>query len=222
MSKGKLIFYIVKIGGIFLIVIISVSFLIFSLRPKLLYFKKTKEEMKKNQMMIEKFDRDKELFQKETEDEKILRQKVKEGLNEKIKVLNSEEEIFAHFSSLLKIIKDHASSLGIKHILLQSQSKSFTINLNPDPSLPFFIKGVRETGMENVEGEENLGEAGRLNFIGFKILFSSDIKTSANFIRTLPSLPNLLSIEKIEIYSQEHSPVYVLYLKFYFKRGESA
>jgi hypothetical protein len=123
----------------------------------------------------------------------------------------------------LREIRDRAFSLGIRQLMFQSQSKSFTINVNPDPSFPLLIKGIRETGFENVEGEEDLGEpAGKLNFIGFKISYTSDLRTSAIFIRTLPTIPNLLSIEKIEVYAQETQPIYVLYVKFYFKRVKNA
>ncbi len=223
MEKKKVVFYLAKIGGITLIILVSISFLLFSLRPKLAYFKKAKEEMKKNQAVIERFDRDKAIFQKESEDEVKLWQEVKEELDSKIKRLGSDEEIFSYFSSLLRELKDKASSSGIRQVMLQSQSKSFTINVNPDPSFPSFIKGIRETGIENVEGEEDFGEPiGKLNFIGFKILYTSDIRTSSLFIRSLPSLSSLLSIEKIEVYAQESQPVYVLYVKFYFKRVRNA
>lgn len=223
MERKRIIFYLAKIGGIALIIIISIGFLLFSLRPKLEYFKKAKEEMKKNQMIIEKFDRDKAFFQKETEDEIKLWQEVRAQLDSKIKTLGSEEEIFSHFSSLLRELKDKASSLGIRQLMLQSQSKSFTINVNPDPSFPLFIKGIKETGFENVEGEEDVGEPlGKLSYIGFKILYTTDIRTSSIFLRSLPSLSNLLSIEKIEVYAQESQPIYVIYLKFYFKRMKNA
>ncbi len=223
MEKKKFIFYLVKIGGISLIVIVSIAFLLFSLRPKLAYFQKAKEEMRKNQAIIEKFDRDKVIFQKETEDEVKLRKRVEEELNSKIKKLGSEEEIFSHFSGLLREIKDKAFSLGIRQLMIQSQSKSFTINVNPDPTSPLLIKSIRETGMVNIEGEDDFGEPiGRLNFIGFKISFSSDIRTSSLFIRSLPSISNLLSIEKIEVDARESQPVYVVYVKFYFKRTRNA
>lgn len=223
MEKKKAIFYLAKVGGIALIIFISIAFLLFSLRPKLTYFKKAKGEMRKNQEIIDRFDREKELFQKETEDEIKLWQKSREELDSKLKKLGSDEEIFSHFSSILRELKDKAFSLGIRQLMFQSQSKSFTINVNPDPSLPLFIKGIRETGIENVEGEEDLGEPlGRLSFIGFKILYTTDIKTSSVFLRSLPSLSNLLSIEKIEVYAQESQPIYVIYVKFYFKRVKNA
>lgn len=223
MEKKKVVFYLAKIGGIALIIIISIGFLLFSLRPKLEYFKKAKEEMKRNQSIIDKFDKDKAFFQKESEEEIKLWQEVRSQLDSKIKTLGSEEEIFSHFSSLLRELKEKAYSLGIRQLMFQSQSKSFTINVNPDPSFPLFIKGVKETGFENVEGEEDFGEPlGRLNYIGFKLLYTTDIKTSSLFIRNLPTLSNLLSIEKIEVYSQDSQPIYVIYLKFYFKRAKNA
>lgn len=223
MEKKKVVFYLAKVGGIALIILVSIAFLLFSLRPKLAYFKKAKEEMKKNQAIINNFDKDKAIFEKETEDEIKLWHKIKEEMDTKIKNLGSDEEVFSHFSSLLRELKDKAFSLGIRQLMLQSQSKSFTINVNPDPSLPLFIKGVREAGFENVEGEEDFGEPiGKLNFIGFKILYNADIVKSSVFIKSLPSLSNLLSIEKIEVYSQESQPIYVLYAKFYFKRVRNA
>ncbi|MGQ9617469.1 MAG: hypothetical protein ACUVUG_00755 [Candidatus Aminicenantia bacterium] len=222
MEKRKITFQLVKISGILITVIISISFLLFSLRPRLMYFKKLKDEMRKNELVIEKFNKDKELFHKDTEEEKILWKKVKNELEEKVKVLNSDEEIFSHFSTLIKNIKDLASSMGITQIMFHSQSKSFTININPNPQVPLFIKEIRDTGFENVEGEEDFGDPlGKVSYVGFKIIFISDIKTSATFIKNLPSIPNLLSIEKVDIYSQNSFPVCVLYVKFYYKRGRN-